>query len=156
MGGFIQDGIGKGIAVQIGRREVDRLGVFLITETDWFWATGARQLTLRAKIGDENFVARGKTILSIGWKEVYENHFEEDDASDDLKEQILPRIEKGDTLNVKLIAQTSGQTKPPARFNEATLLSAMENPTKYMDTQNKQLADTLKIDWWTGYGCDTC
>jgi DNA topoisomerase III len=102
------------------------------------------QLTLRAKIGDENFVARGKTILSIGWKEVYENRFEEDDAADDLKEQILPRIEKGDTLNVKLIAQTSGQTKPPARFNEATLLSAMENPTKYMDTQNKQLADTLK------------
>lgn len=102
------------------------------------------QLTLRAKIGDENFVARGKTILSIGWKEVYENRFEDDDAADDLKEQILPRIEKGDTLNVKLIAQTVDQTKPPARFNEAALLSAMENPTKYMHTQNKQLADTLK------------
>lgn len=102
------------------------------------------QLTLRAKIGDENFIARGKTILNSGWKEVYENRFEDDDAVDDLKEQILPRIEKGDTLNIKLIAQTSGQTKPPARFNEATLLSAMENPTKYMGTQNKQLADTLK------------
>ncbi|MGG3562711.1 DNA topoisomerase III [Neobacillus rhizosphaerae] len=102
------------------------------------------QLTLRAKIGEENFVARGKTILSLGWKEVYNNRLDDDDNSDDLKEQILPRIEKGDTLNVKLIAQTSGQTKPPARFTEATLLSAMENPTKYMDTQNKQLADTLK------------
>ncbi|MEG0258982.1 MAG: DNA topoisomerase III [Lysinibacillus sp.] len=102
------------------------------------------QLTLRAKIGDENFVARGKTILASGWKEVYENRFEEDDAADDLKEQLLPRIEKCDVLNVKLIAQTSGQTKPPARFNEATLLSAMENPAKYMDMQNKQLADTLK------------
>ncbi|MEH7460515.1 DNA topoisomerase III [Bacillus thuringiensis] len=102
------------------------------------------QLTLRAKIGDENFVACGKTIVNSGWKEVYENRFEDDDAVDDLKEQLLPRIEKGDTLNVKLIAGTSGQTKPPARFNEATLLSAMENPTKYMGTQNKQLADTLK------------
>lgn len=102
------------------------------------------QLTLRAKIGDESFIARGKTILSAGWKEVYENHFEDDDAADDLKEQILPRIEKGDTLNVRLIAQTSGQTKPPARFNEATLLSAMENPAKYMETKNKQLAETLK------------
>ena len=101
------------------------------------------QLTLRAKIGDENFVARGKTILISGWKEVYQNHFE-DESTDDLKEQILPRIEKGDSLNVKLIAQTSGQTKPPARFNEATLLTAMENPTKYMEMQNKQLADTLK------------
>ncbi|MEK5299677.1 DNA topoisomerase III [Bacillus sp. FSL R10-2201] len=102
------------------------------------------QLTLRTKIGDETFIARGKTILYTGWKEVYENRFEDDDASDDVKEQILPRIEKGDTLNIKLIVQTSGQTKAPARFNEATLLSAMENPTKYMDTQNKQLADTLK------------
>lgn len=102
------------------------------------------QLTLRTKIGDETFIARGKTILHAGWKEVYENRFEDDDASDDVKEQILPRIEKGDTLNIKLIVQTSGQTKAPARFNEATLLSAMENPTKYMDTQNKQLADTLK------------
>ncbi|MEK7018377.1 DNA topoisomerase III [Bacillus sp. FSL R9-9410] len=102
------------------------------------------QLTLRTKIGDETFIARGKTILHAGWKEVYENRFEDDDAIDDVKEQILPRIEKGDTLNVKLIVQTSGQTKAPARFNEATLLSAMENPTKYMDTQNKQLADTLK------------
>lgn len=102
------------------------------------------QLTLRTKIGNETFIARGKTILHAGWKEVYENHFEDDDVTDDVKEQLLPRIEKGDTLTIKLITQTSGQTKPPARFNEATLLSAMENPTKYMDTQNKQLADTLK------------
>ncbi|MDX5867948.1 DNA topoisomerase III [Bacillus cereus group sp. BfR-BA-01119] len=102
------------------------------------------QLTLRTKVGNETFIARGKTILHAGWKEVYENRFEDDDVTDDVKEQLLPRIEKGDTLTIKLIMQTSGQTKAPARFNEATLLSAMENPTKYMDTQNKQLADTLK------------
>ncbi|WP_346235295.1 DNA topoisomerase III [Lysinibacillus telephonicus] len=102
------------------------------------------QLTLRAKIGDESFIAHGKTILSSGWKEVYENRFDDEENTDDVKEQILPRIEKGQTLNVKLIAQTSGQTKPPARFTEATLLSAMENPVKYMGTQNKQLAETLK------------
>lgn len=102
------------------------------------------QLTLRAKIGDESFIAHGKTILSSGWKEVYENRFDDEENTDDVKEQILPRIEKGQTLSVKLIAQTSGQTKPPARFTEATLLSAMENPVKYMGTQNKQLAETLK------------
>ncbi|WP_182811599.1 DNA topoisomerase III [Bacillus sp. ME78] len=102
------------------------------------------QLTLRTKVGSETFIARGKTILHAGWKEVYENRFEDDDVTDDVKEQLLPHIEKGDTLTVKLLMQTSGQTKAPARFNEATLLSAMENPTKYMDTQNKQLADTLK------------
>lgn len=102
------------------------------------------QLTLQAKIGQESFVARGKTVLSNGWKEAYENRYEDDEAENDVKEQLLPRIEKGDQLEIKLITQTSGQTKPPARFNEATLLSAMENPTKYMDTQNKQLAATLK------------
>lgn len=102
------------------------------------------QLTLRAKIKDENFIAKGKTILSSGWKEVYENRFDEDETHEDIKEQLLPRIEKGETLQVKLISQTSGQTKPPARFTEATLLSAMENPTKYLNTHDKKLADTLK------------
>ncbi|MGE7020841.1 DNA topoisomerase III [Solibacillus cecembensis] len=102
------------------------------------------QLTLRAKIGDESFVAKGKTIITAGWKEVYENRFEDEESNDDLKEQVFPRIGDGATLEVRLIAQTSGQTKSPARFNEATLLSVMENPTKYLQTNDKQLADTLK------------
>jgi len=102
------------------------------------------QLTVQAEIAGEKFIAKGKTVLQAGWKEVYENRFDDDDASDDVKEQLLPRIEKGDVLKTKLIAQTSGQTKPPARFTEATLLSAMENPTKYLETGDKKLADTLK------------
>ena len=71
-----------------------------------------------------------KPFFNAGWKEVYENRFEDDDAADDIKEQILPRIEKGDTLNVTLIAQTSGQTKPPARFNEATITFSNGKPYK--------------------------
>ena len=102
------------------------------------------QLTLNAMIGDEKFVARGKTIINAGWKEVYENRFDDEDQNEDVKEQLLPRLEKGQKLKTNLIAQTSGQTKPPARFNEATLLTAMENPVKYMETNDKQLADTLK------------
>ncbi|WP_066302097.1 DNA topoisomerase III [Bacillus sp. FJAT-29937] len=103
------------------------------------------QLTVQAEIGGEKFIAKGKTVLQAGWKEVYENRFDEDDDSmDDVKEQLLPRIEKGDVLKTELIAQTSAQTKPPARFTEATLLSAMENPTKYLETEDKKLADTLK------------
>ncbi len=102
------------------------------------------QLTVQAKIGTESFIARGKTVIQAGWKEVYENHFEDDDSSDDVKEQLLPKIQKGDVLKTQVIVQTSGQTKPPSRFTEATLLSAMENPTKYMKTNDKKLADTLK------------
>ncbi|AVK98548.1 DNA topoisomerase III [Lysinibacillus sphaericus] len=110
----------------------------------FFPAHEFEQLTLRAKISDENFVAKGKTITVAGWKEVYENRFDDEESNDDLKEQVFPRIENGTTLEVHLIAQTTGQTKPPARFNEATLLSAMENPTKYLESNDKQLADTLK------------
>lgn len=102
------------------------------------------QLTVQATIGSEKFIAKGKTVLHAGWKEVYENRFDDEETTDDVKEQLLPRIEKGDILKTKLIAQTSGQTKPPARFTEATLLSAMENPTKYLETGDKKLADTLK------------
>ncbi|WHZ04159.1 DNA topoisomerase III [Neobacillus sp. YX16] len=102
------------------------------------------QLTVQANIGDEKFIAKGKSVINAGWKEVYENRFDDEESTDDIKEQLLPRLEKGDVLITKLIAQTSGQTKPPARFTEATILSAMENPTKYMETNDKKLADTLK------------
>ncbi|WP_318505822.1 DNA topoisomerase III [Bacillus sp. T3] len=110
----------------------------------FFPAYEYEQLTIQAKIGAENFIAKGKTVVHAGWKEVYENRFDDEETADDVKEQLLPRIEKGDVLKTKLIAQTSGQTKPPARFTEATLLSAMENPTKYMQTTSKELANTLK------------
>ena len=74
-----------------------------------------------------------------------------------MKEQLLPRLEKGASIKqLNLIVQTSGQTKPPARFTEATLLSAMENPTKYMETQNKAACRYVKINWWTWYSCNTC
>lgn len=102
------------------------------------------QLTVQTKIGDHTFIAKGKTVIHSGWKEVYANHFDDEDSKDDVKEQLLPKLEKGDVLKTNLITQTSGQTKPPARFNEATLLSAMENPAKYIKTDDKQLADTLR------------
>lgn len=102
------------------------------------------QLTVQATIGNEKFIAKGKTVITAGWKEVYSNKYDDEESTDDVKEQLLPHIEKGDLLKTKLIAQTSGQTKPPARFTEATLLSAMENPTKYLETGDKKLADTLK------------
>ncbi len=102
------------------------------------------QLTVQAAIEGETFIARGKTVTQMGWKEVYANRFDDEDTNDDVKEQLLPRLEKGDTLKTKLIAGTSGQTKPPARFTEATLLSAMENPAKYMESGDKKAAETLK------------
>lgn len=100
------------------------------------------QTKLKAKIGNETFIASGKIIQSLGWKEVYENRFEEADE-DELKDQQLPNISKGDQLTIFSITQTKGQTKPPAPLNEATLLSAMENPAKYMPSNDKELARML-------------
>lgn len=101
------------------------------------------QTTIRAKIGEENFIAKGKIVKSQGWKEVYENIFDEEDSIDDVREQLLPDVRKGDTLKITSMVQTNGQTKPPAPFNEATLLSAMENPARYMETENKDLIRTI-------------
>ncbi|EDS76990.1 DNA topoisomerase III [Clostridium botulinum C str. Eklund] len=100
------------------------------------------QTTVKAKIGEENFIAKGKVVLSNGWKEVYSSDFE-DDIEDELKEQILPSINKGDNIKINSISKTTGETKPPKPFNEATLLSAMENPVKYMSGESKELKKTI-------------
>ncbi len=62
-------------------------------------------------------------------------------------EQILPSINKGDIIKISSVMQTKGATKPPAPFNEGTLLSAMENPKKYMEGEDKAL---IKIIGETG------
>lgn len=100
------------------------------------------QTTIKVRIGEETFLAKGKRILKEGYKAIYSIN-DEDSEDDDVGEQVLPLINKGDKLKIISISQTNGKTKPPAPFNEGTLLSAMENPTKYMDTQNKELAKIL-------------
>lgn len=101
------------------------------------------QTTIQAKIGDEIFIAKGKIINQQGWKEIYENIFDEEDGKDDVAEQTLPNLNKGDTLKIASLSLTNGQTKPPAPFNEASLLSAMENPVKYMSNESEELKKTI-------------
>src|SRR5699024_4371054 len=84
------------------------------------------QVTVQTVISGEKFIAKGKVVINAGWKEVYENRFDDEELTDDIKDQLLPNIEKGDVLKTRLVSRISGQTKPPARFTEATLLSAME------------------------------
>ncbi|WP_028401311.1 DNA topoisomerase III [Ectobacillus panaciterrae] len=100
------------------------------------------QVTIRASIGNESFMAKGKTILSQGWKEVYDNHFE-DEERDDVSDQVLPAIEQGEEIAILNVMQTKGETKPPELFSEGTLLSAMENPAKYMANESKDLIQTI-------------
>ncbi|MFZ3171107.1 MAG: DNA topoisomerase III [Carboxydocellales bacterium] len=101
------------------------------------------QTNITAKIGDQLFMARGKVVLNQGWKEIYNNNFEEEDSKEELAEQLLPGVSKGEILPITALTQTKGETKPPAPFNEGTLLTAMENPAKYMAKENKDLIKTI-------------
>lgn len=102
------------------------------------------QTTLHARMEGESFSARGKRILSNGWKEVYENQYEdEEEDENELKEQTLPELKEGDSFTQVNLKLTEGKTKPPAYFTEATLLSAMENPVKYMETKDREMVKTL-------------
>ena len=101
------------------------------------------QTNIKANISGELFVAKGKVIKSKGFKALYDkDYLEEDLKEDDLKDQVLPKFTEGDIVNINKIELNKGETKPPARFNEGTLLSAMENPQKYVNV-NKEAAKTL-------------
>lgn len=101
------------------------------------------QTTVKVDINSESFIAKGKNIKNMGWKEVYQGVFEEENANDSLAEQSLPDLKKGDILKVIKLNISQGMTKPPAPFNEGSLLSAMENPVKYMSDDNKALKQTI-------------
>ena len=99
------------------------------------------QTTLRGSAAGETFVAKGKIVKEAGWKTVYE--YEEEENEEGLSEQALPDMKSGDRLPIRQIHVTTGKTKPPAHFTEATLLSAMENPVKYTESKDKQAVKTL-------------
>jgi DNA topoisomerase-3 len=101
------------------------------------------QTTITADLQGEEFTANGKIVIKQGWKEIYENHYEEDEDEEDIKDQTLPEINTGEVLLGLKLNMTSGKTAPPKPFNEATLLSAMENPVKFMTTKDKRAAKML-------------
>lgn len=101
------------------------------------------QLTVRAQIGNEHFYAKGRNVISRGWKEVYDNGDDEEENGDGMKEQILPHMNTGQVLKIASLLPTQGATSPPALFNEGTLLAAMENPARYMSDEKKDLIKTI-------------
>ncbi len=108
----------------------------------FFPAFEYEQTALKIKFGGETFTARGKVVLREGFREVYAGA-DTDDEDESGDEQTLPGLKRGDKLKITGLKLTEGKTSPPAPFNEATLLSAMENPAKYMDSKDKALAETL-------------
>lgn len=120
----------------------------------------SEQVSLEGKAGGYTFAANGSVIKELGWKAVYENtggsldtEFEEEDddfgnsqngsRQERLKDQRLPELKSGVTLKIDTASLTTGKTNPPARFTEATLLAAMENPVKFMENKTGAAAKTL-------------
>ena len=83
------------------------------------------QTTLKAGCGGEVFTAKGKIMKQPGWQEVYDE-FQEESGEEDIREQSLPEIKEGSQIVISRAKVNEGQTKPPAYYNEATLLTAME------------------------------
>lgn len=97
------------------------------------------QTTMKASAGGEIFTAKGKIVKQAGWKEVYEGTWTEEEEDF----QKLSDIQEGEKLKIERVELTAGKTKPPAPFTEATLLSAMENPVKYLEHADEKAAKTL-------------
>lgn len=95
------------------------------------------QTTVTMEVEGEKFTAKGNVTKKKGWKQVYEKSAVKDDDT-----QELPSFNKGDIIQSVIVEKNKKQTTPPARFNEATLLSAMENPHKYINV-GKEAAKTL-------------
>ncbi len=84
---------------------------------------------------DYVFQTNGKVLVNAGWLAVYGKEAQDDDAN-------LVAVAKDEQVRVEDVAVTALKTKPPARYTEATLLSAMEGAGKLIE--DEELRDAMK------------
>jgi DNA topoisomerase-3 len=100
---------------------------------------------------ENTFKVSGTVIQSPGWRAVYSTEnkedkeatkdtTEKDTASDkktvkNQKETLLPIVKKGDDVTAEKTTVVDGQTKPPALYNEASILAAMETAGKQVEDE---------------------
>ncbi len=89
------------------------------------------QIKAELECGGERFRASGRKVEQLGWKQVGQAHDEEEEAALE-EEQTLPELKRGAAFRCANVQLKEGKTKPPARYTEATLLSAMENPSRFI------------------------
>ena len=82
--------------------------------------------TVKAQGKEFNFQTNGKVLVKPGWLAVYGKEVQEDDAN-------LVAVAPGELVATESVDVKALQTKPPARYTEATLLSAMEGAGKLID-----------------------
>jgi len=89
------------------------------------------------RVEGEPFKTEGKILVAPGWLEVYGR-----EATGDKPEENLPPVTQGEHVETVRIEIKTEQTRPPARYNEATILSAMEAAGKLVE--DEELRDAMK------------
>jgi DNA topoisomerase-3 len=100
-----------------------------------FYPAAEYMITTRiTRIENEPFKTEGKVLVNPGWLAVYGREGQEGDEGNLVPIQPKERIKADDIL------LNAHQTKPPARYSEATLLSAMEGAGKMVDDEELRAA----------------
>ena len=86
-----------------------------------------KQTSVIISNADTDFRASGQTIVFPGYMKIYVEGKDNPEAELANKEKILPEMSENEILMCNQISSQSHQTKPPARFTEASLVKEMEN-----------------------------
>jgi DNA topoisomerase-3 len=98
--------------------------------------------TVVTVVEEERFRTRGKVTLEAGWRSVYGVEADADAQNEDPESAELPQLEKGQQVRVAAVESEAKETRPPPRYTEATLLSAMETAGKFID--DEELREAMK------------
>ena len=100
--------------------------------------------TIVTLVEEERFRTRGKVTLEPGWRRVYglESDEEARNGDEDPESSELPRVEQGQQVRCVAAETEAKTTKPPPRYTEATLLSAMETAGRLID--DEELREAMK------------
>jgi DNA topoisomerase-3 len=99
--------------------------------------------TVITVVEEERFRTRGKVTLEAGWRAVYGVEPDQERQSEDETEGgEIPVLQEGRTVRCVAAEIEEKMTKPPPRYTEATLLSAMETAGKLID--DEELREAMK------------
>ncbi|HOX57274.1 MAG TPA: DNA topoisomerase III [Candidatus Paceibacterota bacterium] len=90
------------------------------------------------RVEGEPFKSEGKVMTNPGWMAVYGKEAQTDEAP------TLAPVQPNETVQTANVEVVAAQTKPPARFNEATLLTAMEGAGKLVEDEELREAMSEK------------
>lgn len=80
-------------------------------------------------IGGQLFRTRGNVVVKAGWKSLFGKMADDDEKGD---EAVLPAMQAGQVCQVQGAEQKAQQTKPPAPYNDGTLIAAMTNAAAFV------------------------